>query len=641
MKRETRHPIWSWIIHTPWVLAVLALVAVIVFFGSGARNPVLSRLIVSRLESMTGGKVELRAFSIRWLAMQITINGLVIHGREPSGTEPLFTAEEVQAGLRIDSFWGRKISLNELVVQQPHVHIRVERNGTTNLPVPARSASANKPVRDTLFALHIRRLALADGWVLYNDVKTSLTAHGGDLQFALDAGGTREHPLYLGNLDWQTVQFTSRRYVPLPVGLSAKFTLWRDGFTLEQGVLSAGHSHLDAQAEMNSFSNPQWSFRYRGWVDLLDIRETLREPMVPTGRVDVRGEGQFADGQYKGSGSYSTQNIALPYVVCHATGLTSRGSYRIDNGGLEIPDFLAGAFGGRVTGRVTMRFDGLKFRADTHVQDVRLAGVLPSIEHRDFPIDELHWDARITADTVETWSGPFQHFEISANTVWETPEQPAAQHQPVSGAWKFRYRYDPNILTIDSGEFETPSSRGTIDGILASRKSTLNVRFETGALETYKDFIDGLRGAAPGSAEAAKQISGSVRWDGKIVGPSGGPTFQGHVRGERARYDGVFVAFLEGDLTYSPSELALERGHARSGDMEADIEGTISLTKWNFLPENDWTAEMNFEKVPAESLEPLLGMPFPVKGSLTGQFHWRGTREQPNITGLFDLADGK
>src|SRR5258707_3194729 len=34
-------------------------------------------------------------------------------------------------------------------------------------------------------------------------------------------------------------------------------------------------------------------------------------------------------------------------------------------------------------------------------------------------------------------------------------------------------------------------------------------------------------------------------------------------------------------------------------------------------------------------------MPYPVKGSLTGQFHGRGTRKQPNITGLFDLADGK
>jgi translocation and assembly module TamB len=641
MKLKGRHPIWNWIIHTPWVLAVMGLLAIVVFFGSGAGNPLLTRLLVSRLERMTGGKVELRALSIQWFAMRATIKGLVIHGREPAGTEPLFTAEEVQAGLRIDSFWGRRISLDELVVQKPHVHIRVEKNGRTNVPEPPRPASINRPLRDTLFALHIRRVLLADGWLLYNDTKTPITVHGGDLRFGLDAGGTVEHPLYLGNLDWQTMQFSSKRYMPLPVGLTAKFTIWRDGFTLEQGVFTAGRSRLDAQGEMNGFTNPQWSFRYRGWVDLLDFRETLREPMVPTGRVDVRGEGQFAGGQYKGSGSYSGQNIALPYEVFHATGLTSRGSYRIDNSGLEIPDFFAGAFGGRVTGRVTLRFDGLKFRADTHVQDVKLAGVLPSIEHRDFPIDELHWDARMTADTVETWSGAFEHFEISVNTVWETPEQLAAHHQPVNAAWKFRYRYDANVLAIDSGEFETPSSRGTIDGVLAPHSSALNLRFETGALETYKDFIDRLRGATPGSPEAAKQISGSVRWDGKILGPSGGPAFQGHLRGEHARYDGVFVDFLEGDLIYSPSELALEHGHARSGEMETDIDGIISLTKWSFLPENDWTAEMNFEKVPAESLEQLLGMPFPVKGSLTGQFHGRGTREHPSVTGLFDLADGK
>src|SRR5256884_4166167 len=122
-----------------------------------------------------------------------------------------------------------------------------------------------------------------------------------------------------------------------------------------------------------------------------------------------------------------------------------------------------------------MRFDGLQFRADTHVQDMRLAAVLPAIEHRNFPIDELHWDARMTADTVETWNGPFLHFEISAKTVWETPEKLAEDHQPVSAAWKFRYRHDPHILTIDSGEFETPSSRGSIDGILASRSEERRV----------------------------------------------------------------------------------------------------------------------------------------------------------------------
>src|SRR6266403_1957103 len=506
--------------------------------------------------------------------------------------------------------------------------------------MPPRAASANKPLRDSLFELHIRRLVLADGWLLYNDAKTPFTLHGGDLRFGLDAGGTMDRPLYLGNLDWHTMQFTSKRYAPLPVGLTAKFTLWRDGFTLEQGVLTAGHSHLDAQVEMSNFSNPQWSFRYRGWVDLLDIRETLREPTVPTGRVDVRGEGQFANGQYKGSGSYSGQNIALPYLVFHATGLTSRGSYKIDNRGLEVPDFFAGAFGGRVSGRVTMRFDGLQFRADTHVQDVRLAAVLPAIEHRNFPIDELHWDARVTADTVETWSGPFRHFEISAKTVWETPEKLAEHHQPVTAAWKFRYRYDPNILTIDSGEFETPSSRGSIYGILAPRNTMLNARVETGSLETYKDFINALRSAAPRSSEAAKAISGSARWDGKIAGASSGSVFQGHLRGERVRYDGVILDYLDGDLAYSPLEFTLVRGHARRGEIETDIETTLSLTNWSFLPENNWTAEINFEKVPVESAEQLLGRSYPVNGSLTGQFHGRGTRKEPSITGLFDLADG-
>src|SRR5256886_3451714 len=166
------------------------------------------------------------------------------------------------------------------------------------------------------------------------------------------------------------------------------------------------------------------------------------------------------------------------------------------------------------------------------------------------------------------------------------------------------------------------------------------VRFQTGAIETYKDFINALRGAGPHSPEAAKPISGSVGWDGKIAGASGGPAFLGHLRGERVRYDGVFLDYLDGDLTYAPLEFTLVRGHARRGEMETDIEANLSLTNWSFLPENIWTAEINFERVPVEGIEQLLGLSYPVKGSLTGQFHGRGTREKPSVTGLFDLADG-
>ena len=70
MKRNGRHPIWSWVIHTPWVLATLAILAVIIFFGSGAGNPLIKQAIIQRIESATGGKTEIKGLSVRWLSFR-------------------------------------------------------------------------------------------------------------------------------------------------------------------------------------------------------------------------------------------------------------------------------------------------------------------------------------------------------------------------------------------------------------------------------------------------------------------------------------------------------------------------------------------------------------------------------------------
>src|ERR1700761_1163291 len=141
MTEATRRRRFRWLRHVAWVVAVNAavvLAAAIFFFGTGLGNPLIRRVLVRRLETMTGGRVELRTLSIKWLSLRATVKGLVIHGREPSGTEPLFTAEEAQAGLRIDSFWGHKVSLDGLLVRQPRIHIRIEKNGITNIPSPRR-----------------------------------------------------------------------------------------------------------------------------------------------------------------------------------------------------------------------------------------------------------------------------------------------------------------------------------------------------------------------------------------------------------------------------------------------------------------------------------------------------------------------
>jgi translocation and assembly module TamB len=641
MKREGRHPIWSWVIHTPWVLATLAILSVIVFFGSGAGNPLIRRVLVRRLENITGGRVELRTLSIQWLSLGVTLNGLVIHGSEPAGTEALLAAEEVHAGLRIDSFWGRKISLNDLFLRQPEVHLRVARDGSSNVPLLHLPATPNKSLGATLFAMHVHRVNIADGWVLYNDVRKPLAVEGGDLQFVLEGSGTAERPVYLGTFDWKAFQFTADNFFPIPMNLAAKFTLSREGFTVQQCVLNAMRSHLDAQAEMHDFADPKWSFRYRGWVNLLDLRQALRSPETPTGRADVRGEATYAGGTFNGTGNYSGQDITLTYLpYFHASGVSSRGSFRMDNKGLVVPDFLAEAFGGTVKGKVTLRFDGLLFRGDTHIDGMRLAQVFPSIEETGFPVNELHWDSVLTADSVETWSGGFEHFVISAKMQWSSPEDIAAGHIPVDGQWQIRYRYDSQALDINYGEFETPSSRGSFVGVYSPLNTALDVKFETGALESYRDFINAIQGAAPNSPDAIKTIAGSATWDGKIDGPSAHTIFTGHLRGEHARYENATFDLIEGDLVYSPDKLSIARGHVRRGDINALIDGTMTQTDWSFLPDNEWSADASFDATPVEALQQLVGTAFPIRGKLSGQFHGHGTRKEPSITGLFDLADG-
>ena len=640
MKVRKRHPIWSWVIHTPWVLTVIALLSLIGFFGSGSGNPILRRWIIHGLERVTGGRVELQAISIQWLSLSGTLKGLVIHGNEPAGTRPFFSAAEVRAGLQIDSFWGRKISLRELAVKDPKVQIRVARDGSTNVPAPRRTSGAGKPLRESIFDLRVRRLSIENGWIGYNEIWKPLALEGGALRLALDAGGTPENPLYLGDFEWQGMRFRERKIVPPPVNLSAKFTLWRGGFTLDQGVLSAGHSHIDAQAEMSDFSRPKWKFRYRGWLELLDIRETFRSPETPTGHVDVRGEGEFADGHYIGRGSYSGRDILLNYNIFHAAGLASSGSYQIDNEGLAVPDLLAQGFGGSVKGKLTLRFAGVKFRADTHIQDMHLAGVFQAIEHPGFPINELGWDAMLGGETIETWSNAFEHFEIGGKMQWSPVEVPAAGHLPVSANWQIHYNQDSRVFAISAGEFETPSSRGTITGVLAPHNSSLDAHFETGSLESYTKFIDAIREARRDSADAIREISGNAQWDGKITGPGGHPTFTGHVRGERVRYNGLALDSLEGDLSYSPAQLTLSRSHVRFGAMDTQIDGTLALTDWSFLPDNEWAADVSFDKTPVETVQKLFAWTYPVDGVLSGQLHGHGTRAEPNVTGLFDLSDG-
>ena len=643
MSKESRWRKILWVEHLLWVLGTWALLLIalgVIAVGSGLTNPLLRRILIHRMEALTGARVEIRTVTVGWFSLNATVNGLVVHGKEPADTEPLFTAEQARVGLRIDSFWGRRVGLNDLILQQPRLHVRVEKNGKNNLPTLPRSDSKESSIQ-RLLDLHVRHVEIKDGWILYNNVKSLVGVEGGELQLTLDQSGSAESAVYLGELNWQSIELARRRDVPTPANIFAKFSLRHEGISVDQAVVDVARSHVDLQAEAKDLANPQWTYKYRAWLDLLDIREIFRTPEVPLGRIDLRGEGSVENGAILGKGSYAADNVTLGFLDFHSANLSSRSSYTLEPKGVVLPDFAAYALGGSVKGRITMRYEGLQFRAQTRLQGVRLSEVSPAIDHEGFPVDKLHWDSVLSADTVETWRENFRDFDLSAQMKWETPEEVAPGHMPVAGEWKLRYQYEPNTLDISQGDFETPTSRGSFTGRLAPQKTALDARLEIGSLLPWNDFIHAIAGDKPGTPEAAVRMDGSLHWSGKITGPSDGPEFQGHFRGERIRYADVRLDAIDGDMTYSPNQLVIARGHAARGQMQADIDGQLELTDWEFRPENEWSSELNLEKVPIEALMLLAGSNYPLTGAITGQFHGRGTRAAPMLTGLLDVADAE
>jgi translocation and assembly module TamB len=645
MTKESRWRKILWLEHVIWVLStwlVLLIALSVIAIGSGLANPVIRRILVRRIEALTGARAEIRTVSVGWFSLNATVNGLVIHGREPGDTEPLASVEQARIGLRIDSFWGRRVGLNDLVLEQPRVHIRVEKNGTNNLPaLRGEKSNPAEPLQRKLIDLRIHHLEIKNGWLLYNNSKSLLAVEGGDLGLRIDLGGTAEKPLYVGNLDWQAIEFARRREVPVPANLSAKFSLGTEGLSIDQAVVDAGRSHVDLQAAAANLAEPKWTYKYRAWLDLLDIRETFRTPEVPLGRIDLRGEGTVANGDILGKGSFAGDNIALSFEDFHSANLTTRSSYVLEPKGVVLPDFAAYALGGSVKGRINMTYEGLRFKAQTRLENVRLSAVTPAVDHAGFPIDKLHWDSVISADTVESWHDAFADFEISAKMLWEGQDENAPGHIPVSGDWDILYRDASSILDIKQGEFETPTAHGSFSGRLSPKDTALDAKFDIGSLLAWNDFIHAISGDKPGTPEAAVPIDGTLQWTGRITGPSAGPQFEGHFRGERLRYDQVRLDGIDGDLIYSPTQLEITHGHAVRGAMKADIDGNLQLTDWEFKPDNQWTSELNLENVPIEAMQDLVGMHYPITGSLTGQFHGHGTRAEPTLNGLMDVANAE
>ena len=288
-----------------------------------------------------------------------------------------------------------------------------------------------------------------------------------------------------------------------------------------------------------------------------------------------------------------------------------------------------------MTSHVRVNLPKLDFRAETKVRGLDLHQALAAEDNPSLPINPLHWGSRMDVDATTTWVADFKHVDSRGLSVWTPPATPAPGQIPTAAHFEFHYDMDHKQFELSPGEISTPSSRIQFRGALSMVDTSIEMTVDTEDLTLWDDFINRLRGP---SAER-QVIGGHFHWDGRLTGPLGGPTFAGRFKGTDAQYGSLYWDDLEGELTYSPDELHIARGRARRGRSSAELELGLDLDNWGFDPESEWTFDVNLVGADTDDLQKMLGTSYAAHGLLTGQFHGKGTRAEPEFSGLFDLSN--
>lgn len=625
----------SWLKYSALVLFIVALV-IAFLISTGQTERWMRSAVISRIEQITGGKVELDSFTFNPWKMHAELRNITVHGYEPAGAPPFFHADYLLLDIRIISLWRRQIALEELRADHPAIHVRFAQDGSSNVPQPKGQVSPSRPAREQLFDLAIRRLRWNEGVLIWNDVRVPLVAEGGAFRLIMDfetpAVGAAS---YHGQVSWQRMKIALRRSLPFTSDVAAKFTLQRDRFALEELTWKLPASELNASAELPSFARDDWTFRYHLKLAMADVRTIARQPAAPGGQAEFSGSGEYRDHKLSSRGQLAARQISLPYEWFHTSAISAGGSYELKDDRLVVPNLDAHLLEGDLKARVEMDVPRLRFRMTSHSAGMSLSTILAALQHNGFPVQSLHWDAAVAADAVSTWTGGFDHLDSRGSTEWSEPAHLAPGNIPVSAHTAFHVSRDAQAADLTGGLIATPSTRIEMDGRLGMRDSALNVKLDAGDVLPWDDFINALRG--PGTVP--QRIAGRAQWLGKIAGPLALASFDGHVHAWDAAYEDFLWDEIEGDLSYSHDHLRLSQTRARRAPATALLNLSMTLDQWAFLPENSWNLDVRLAHEDTDGLQSLFHTSFAAKGMLSGTFRGHGTRADPVLSATFTIDD--
>ena len=153
------------------------------------------RLGRNREAGRSGDRGTNSSWRIRFQPWDMTAHlyDITVRGTEPPDQPPLLHADKLTVRLRIVSASAAQVTLRELLIDRPVLHLQVGRDGKNNLPTAPSSQNSS---HTSVFDLGVAHAQLTNGEVVYDDRSTPSEADfydlAADIHFAPLDKGIRE-----------------------------------------------------------------------------------------------------------------------------------------------------------------------------------------------------------------------------------------------------------------------------------------------------------------------------------------------------------------------------------------------------------------------------------------------------------------
>ena len=661
--RPKKRKFWKYLLLT--VLSGLLLFAGLGWYATTAsfRNQLRERLI-SELQRITGGRVEIGSLHIVPFRLRVIVRGLTIHGLESPTDIPLFHAEEVTATARIISLTSGEFALERLHAASPVIHIIVNPDGTSNIPGPQINEPKDKSPIEQLFALAIGKLQIEKGELIYGDQRVPLDFTAHDVNAEMNYGIFRRR--FYGFIRIGKGDTTLAGYRPFSWSGETRFTLSREGATLHELRLTSAGSSIDAKGTLQDFNRPQVGLEYNLKLDLAEVAAILREPSLRRGLLQADGKGSWAGAEFSTLGKLILRDLEWREtpVGLHNANLDT--DFSLTSKKLTLSRLRAQLMRGSTSGEATVnnwqdlayarpenkrdagrqplrkqdRSSGslnLKFK-DVSVEDVA-AALSTSVR----PFHRLHLAGMSNGNLDVTWREGIRSSEVRFLADVQPPAGVTSAQMPLSMHATGVYRLPRSELELADLHAATRATRVQASGTL-SRSARMKFSVTTSNLAEWQPVLD-----AVGYTRIPVTLRGPATFTGTAVGKLSDIDFSGSL--ESQNFSVLVPAqnhqsreidwdSFSAQVEISPRQLGFRHATLHHGTTVIAFDLSAALQNRQFTDLTPLVGDLSMANADVADTLALAGLSYPATGTFDLTFRLSGTRAQPQGAGHVQLHHG-